>query len=87
MGESGGIMLFRAATARVWYRNLGGYPSGLAPAPDGGIYVVNPAGLRALRTDGSERWFLERIDLTSGPVLGTNGALYITGFAPRMLAA
>ena len=77
-GISGGVQLFQPAKARVWSNNgLGGYVTGMAPAPGGGLYMLNPAGLRALCPDGSERWSITGTNFSSGPVLGADGTLFL----------
>lgn len=87
LGYVVGIELFRAGTERVWALDaLGGYPVGLAPSADGGVYVVNRDGLRALRPDGSTRWFLASPDLTTGPVLGADQTLYVGSRTNALLA-
>ncbi len=78
LATSGGIGFGRVPGPIVWRNQaLGGFALGMAPAPDGGMYVVNSTGVRALRPDGSERWNLPGTNFWSGPVLGLDGTLYV----------
>jgi hypothetical protein len=66
--------------------NVGGVPSGLAPAPDGGVYWVAAGGVGYTRLDGMPGWSVTDLDAWSGPVLTTEG-LIVVGTSSAMLVA
>ena len=87
LGGSTGLELFRPAAAQVWYNTaVGAYPTGMAPAPGGGIYAVSSKGLYALGSDGSVRWSILGTNFGSGPVLNPGGSLYVGTWTNAVLA-
>lgn len=60
-----------------------------AIGPDGTIYVTSIGGLRAVRADGTTKWFMELGPIYASPVVGEFGEVYIAtmqGFAYRISA-
>ncbi len=63
-----------------WMKNgINGFSQAPVIAEDGTIYIVDGTNLRAMDSDGTQKWLVNNINSTSRPALANDGTIYIGG--------